>query len=219
MGCPANCANLFNMHYSLIFALLLGAAPFSATAQTAGPAASQPAQEDLVKVALETEAGRIVLAVDRGRAPVTSANFLRYVDSNRLNGINFYRAMKLWQGSGLVQGGVRDGRKLYPPIAHEPTSQTGIKHEDGTISMARTTPGSAQGDFFITIGTVKGFDAGTGQQGDDLGFAAFGRVVEGMDVIRTLLQAPVSATKGEAEGMKGQFLEPPVKILKAERLK
>jgi peptidyl-prolyl cis-trans isomerase A (cyclophilin A) len=207
------------MRYSLICAILLGATPIAAPAQPAAAPATQPAQEDLVKVALQTEAGRIVLAVDRGRAPVTSANFLRYVDSQRLNGINFYRAMKLWEGTGLVQAGVRDGRKLYPPIAHEPTSQTGIRHEDGTISMARTTPGSAQGDFFITIGKVPGFDAGSGQKGDDLGFAAFGRVVEGMDVIRTLLQAPVSSTKGAAEGMTGQILEPPVKILKAERLK
>jgi peptidyl-prolyl cis-trans isomerase A (cyclophilin A) len=207
------------MRYSLICAILLGATPIAAPAQPAAAPATQPAQEDLVKVALQTEAGRIVLAVDRGRAPVTSANFLRYVDSQRLNGINFYRAMKLWEGTGLVQAGVRDGGKLYPPIAHEPTSQTGIRHEDGTISMARTTPGSAQGDFFITIGKVPGFDAGSGQKGDDLGFAAFGRVVEGMDVIRTLLQAPVSSTKGAAEGMTGQILEPPVKILKAERLK
>ena len=204
------------MRYSLICAVLLGATPLAAAAQPAAAPSTQAPQDDLVKVALETEAGRIVVAVDRGRAPVTSANFLRYVDSKRLDGINFYRAMKLWEGTGLVQAGVRDGRKLYPPIAHEPTNQTGIRHEDGTISMARTTPGSAQGDFFITIG---GFDAGTGQKGDDLGFAAFGRVVEGMDVVRKLLQAPVSPTNGEREGMKGQMLEPPVKVINAERLK
>lgn len=207
------------MRYSLICALMLGALPVTAASQPAPTPMTRAAQEEVVKVVLQTEAGRIVVAVDRGRAPITSGNFLRYVDSNRLNGINFYRAMKLWEGTGLVQAGVRDGRKLFPPIAHEPTSQTGIRHEDGTISMARTTPGSAQGDFFITIGKVPGFDAGSGQQGDDLGFAAFGRVVEGMDVVRKLLQAPVSPTKGEAEGMKGQILEPPVKVVKAERLK
>ena len=120
--------------------------------------------------------------------------------------------------AGLVQAGVRDGAKLFPPIKHEPTSATGIRHEDGTISMARQGPGTAQGDFFITIGPVEGFDAASGQQGDDLGYAAFGRVVEGMDVVKSLLGAPVSPTKGEKDGMKGQILETPVKILKARRL-
>jgi peptidyl-prolyl cis-trans isomerase A (cyclophilin A) len=160
------------------FALLLSAftaAPLLAQPTPATSAAESP-KDDLVRVALETQAGRIVLALDRRRAPVTTANFLRYVDAKRLDGINFYRAMKLWEGTGLVQAGVRDGSKLFPPIAHEATTQTGIRHEDGTVSMARTTPGSAQGDFFITVGRVEGFDAATKQPGDDLGFAAFGRV-------------------------------------------
>jgi peptidyl-prolyl cis-trans isomerase A (cyclophilin A) len=84
--------------------------------------------------------------------------------------------------------------------------------------MARTTPGSAQGDFFITVGRVEGFDAATKQPGDDLGFAAFGRVVEGMDIVRKLLAAPVSPTKGAESGMQGQILEPPVKVLRAARI-
>lgn len=210
---------------------LLAAAPMTALAQTssapssaapsAAPPAAAPAAEaptDLVRVALETGAGRIVLALDRRRAPVTTANFLRYVDSKRLDGIAFYRAMTLWEGAGLVQAGVRDGAKLFPAIKHEPTTMTGIRHEDGTISMARQGPGTAQGDFFITIGRIEGFDAGSGQQGDDLGYAAFGRVVEGMDVVKRLLAAPVSPTKGEKDGMKGQILETPVKLSRARRL-
>lgn len=176
------------------------------------------ASRDVVRVALDTSAGRIVLELDKGRAPVTTANFLRYLDAKRLDGIFFYRAMKLWEGTGLVQAGVRDGAKLYPPIAHEPTAKTGIKHEDGTISMARAAAGSARGDFFITIGRIEGFDAGSGQDGDDLGYAAFGRVVEGMDVVKRLLLAPVSPTAGAKDGMQGQMLVTPVKILKAARV-
>ncbi len=209
------------MQCRLIMAALLVGAAIPAAAQQAQPApapASEAPKEDLVRVALDTEAGRIVLALDRGRAPVTTRNFLRYLESGRLDGINFYRAMKLWDGHGIVQAGVRDGAKLLPPVRHEPTSETGILHEDGTVAMARAKPGTAQGDFFITIGKVEGFDAGKDPSGDNLGFAAFGRVVDGMDVIRELLGSPVSATKGEKEGMKGQMLDPPVKIVKAVKL-
>lgn len=203
----------------IITAALLIAAPTPPLAQSAAPARPQEApKEDLVRVALETEAGRIVLALDRARAPITTANFLRYVDARRLDGINFYRAMPLWDGAGLVQAGVRDGAKLFPPIAHEPTSKTGLRHEDGTISMARAEAGSARADFFIILGRVEGFDAGSGQSGDDLGYAAFGRVIEGMDVVRKLLAMPVSPTRGEKEGMKGQILETPLKIRTARRL-
>lgn len=201
----------------IVLAALIAATPAPLFAQPSPSAAPQAAKEDLVQVALDTEAGRIVIAVDRGHAPITAKNFLRYVDAKRLDGITFYRAMKLWEGTGLVQGGVRDGAKLFPPIAHEPTSQTGLRHEDGTISMARAEPGSARCDFFITVGKIDGFDAGT-KDGDGLGYAAFGRVVEGMDVVRKLLAAPTSPTKGAALGMQGQLLEKPVKIVKAARV-
>ena len=196
---------------------LLASAPAPLLAQPVTAAASEAPKDDLVRVALDTEAGRIVIAVDRRHAPITAKNFLRYVDAKRLDGITFYRAMKLWEGTGLVQGGVRDGAKLFPPIAHEPTSQTGLRHEDGTISMARAEPGSARCDFFITVGKIDGFNAGT-KDGDGLGFAAFGRVVEGMDVLRKLLAAPTSPTKGAELGMQGQLLEKPVKIVKAARV-
>ena len=181
------------------------------------PIAAQPAPAgQLVKVALDTELGRIVLELDRERAPVTTANFLRYVDGKGLDGQSFYRAMKVGDG-GLIQGGVRtDARKLLPPIAHEPTSQTGLKNVAGAIVMANAGPGTARSDFFILADDQPAFDAGH-PQGDAHGFAVFGRVVEGMDVVRKILNAPVSATKGEGV-MKGQILEPEVKIVKAGQL-
>src|SRR4051794_4368641 len=122
------------------FALsLLLASPVAA--QTVS-AASAPT-EDLVKVALDTSAGRIVLALDRAHAPITTANFLKYVDAGRFNGESFYRAMKFTDGGGIIQGGITsDARKLYPAIKHEPVSETGIKHVAGTVSMAAFSPGS-----------------------------------------------------------------------------
>ena len=197
------------MIYRIAFALsLLLAAPLAA--QDAAPS------EPPAKVALDTGLGRIVVELDP-RAPVTTANFLAYVDGGRLDGESFYRAMKIADG-GLVQGGVRsDGRKLLPPIAHEPTSQTGLKNVAGAIVMANAGAGTARSDFFILVSDQPAFDAGD-PQGDATGFAVFGRVVEGMDVVKQILNSPVSATKGEGV-MQGQILDPEVKIVKAERLK
>ena len=180
----------------------LAAQPLSA--QSTSPA---PAPAETVEVALDTDKGRIVLALDRGRAPATTANFLKYIETGRLTGESFYRAMKYGDG-GLIQGGVTsNARKLLPPIEHEPVSETGIKHSAGTISMANGGPGTARSDFFILTTDVPAFDAS---------FAAFGKVIEGMDVVKEILAAPVSSTKGEGP-MKGQMLEPAVKIVKAQR--
>ncbi len=172
-------------------------------------------------VAIDTSLGRIVIALDRAHAPVTTANFLRYVDTHRYDGQNFYRAMHAPDGKGgtggLIQGGITtDARKLYPPIAHEPTTQTGIHHIAGTISMANAGPATARGDFFILLSDMPSLDA-NGPGGDANGFAAFGRVTEGMDVVRKIWDSPVSPTKGEG-AMKGQMLDPQVKILHAERV-
>jgi peptidyl-prolyl cis-trans isomerase A (cyclophilin A) len=160
-----------------------------------------------------------VVALDRLHAPVTTANFLHYVDTHRFDGESFYRAMHMPGGDGgLIQAGISsDARKLYPPIAHEATSQTGLKNVAGAISMANAGPGTARSDFFILLSDMPGLDA-NGPGGDANGFAAFGRVIEGMDVVKKIFEAPVSATKGEGV-MKGQMLDPPVKILKAVRLK
>lgn len=192
------------------------AAPLLAQAASASAPAAQ-AQEDLVPVAIDTSAGRIVVAIDRGRAPVTAGNFLRYVDAHRLDGESFYRAMHS-ETSNLIQGGVRsDARKLFPPIAHESTTQTGLRNVAGAISMANGGAGTARADFFILVNDVPGFDA-DGPGSDGTGFAVFGHVVEGMDVVKKIWDAPVSETKGEGP-MKGQMLEPTIKIVKAARVK
>ena len=190
-------------------AALAAAIPFHAIAQPAPP----PVVEDLVKVVLETEKGRIVLALDKARAPVTTANFLAYVDKGWLNGQPFYRAFKYGSG-GIIQAGVRDGAKQLPPIEHESTAQTGLSNVAGTIAMANTGPGTARSDFFIMTADVPGFDS----KQTNIGFAAFGRVIEGMGVVNAILSSPVSATKGDGV-MKGQMLEPEVKIVKASRIK
>ena|SRR5690349_740664 len=188
------------IRFALAFSLL-AAAPLAAQA----PAPSA----DFVKVALDTDKGRIVLALDQVHAPITTANFLKYVDSGRFNGESFYRSMKFTAGGGIIQGGITtDARKLYPAIEHEPVSQTGIKHVAGTISMAAFSPGTAKADFFILTSDVPSFDAS---------FAAFGHVVEGMDVVKAIQASPTSPTKGEGV-MRGQMLDPVVKITRASRV-
>ncbi len=187
-------------------------------AQPVQPPAGAPApKEDLVPVAIDTSLGRIVVALDRGRAPITTANFLHYVDAHRFDGETFYRANHTG-GGGLIQAGIRsDARKLFPPVAHEPTSQTGLHNVAGAISMANSGPGTARADFFILLSDMPGLDA-NGPGGDVNGFAAFGHVVEGMDVVKKISEAPVSQTKGEG-AMKGEMLDPPIKILHAARVK
>lgn len=191
------------------------AAPVAGTEATASAPAPRPAT---VRVSLETSEGAIVLELEAERAPITTANFLRYVEGKRLDGIAIYRATKVAENFGLIQGGVRgDPKRVLPSIAHEPTSVTGLSHVDGTISMARAAPGSANGDFFITIGDMPSLDADPSQPGDNLGFAAFGHVAEGMDVVRRILDSPTSPTEGEG-AMKGQILAVPVRILAARRV-
>ncbi len=190
---------------SLILAALIQTAPVAAPTSSPAPAT--------VKVVMTTTAGPITLALEKDRAPVTTANFLRYVDAKRLDGITFYRSMKLPWNAGLIQAGQRDMAKRYPPIAHEPTSKTGLTHTDGAISMARLAPGTATADFSIVVGDMTGLDA----KPDDPGFAVFGRVVEGMDVVKTIWNSPRSPTKGEGV-MKGEMLEPPVRILTVRRV-
>ena len=202
-------ASMAAMTLRIILAAALAVAVQTPTIAQSATAAAEAPKDDLVRVALDTSAGRIVVALDAARAPITTANFLSYVDSGKFNGEAFYRAMPLSRGGGLIQGGITsDGRKVGKPIAHEPPSKTGLRHVTGTISMASAAPGEARSDFFIMTQDVPSFDAS---------FAPFGRVVEGMDVVKAILAAPVSATKGEG-AMKGQMLEPPVKIVKAARV-
>ena len=191
----------------------------------AAPALTQPApipaptlgtapKDDLVRVRIETSAGVIVLALDRGRAPLTVANFLGYIDRKAFDGEGFYRAMPYGDG-GLIQAGITsDAHKLRPPVAHEPSSLTGLRNVAGSVAMARMVPGSARSDFFIMTNDIPAFDA----DAKDPGFAVFGRVVEGMHVVKAILAAPRSATKGDGV-MKGQMLDPAVTIVKATRVK
>ena len=186
--------------------------PVMAVAQDAAPVASP-----LPRVALETSAGRIVIEVDDRKAPITGANFLRYVDEHRLDGTTFYRAMKSSPATGLVQGGTNnDPARILSPIAHEPTTQTGLSHVDGAVSMARYAPGTATGDFFVSVGPTPSYDAGRSYSVDADGFAVFGKVVEGMEVVRAILVAPTSPTEGEGF-MRGQMLDPKIVIVSARR--
>ena len=205
------------MKHRFLAAALLAVLAAPVTAQSPAPTAAAPApREDLVPVAIDTSLGRIVVALDRGRAPVTAANFLHYVDTHRFDGQNFYRAMHVGEG-GLIQGGITtDARKLYSPVAHEPTAQTGLHNIAGAISMANAGPGTAKADFFILLSDMPGLDA-NGPGGDANGFAAFGHVIEGMDVVKKIWSSPTSPTKGEG-AMKGQMLDPQIRILKAARL-
>ena len=203
----------------LLLTLALAILPLRVSAQSndAG-GANAPASQALVNVRLETTEGPIVVALEQGRAPITTANFLRYVDDKRFDGISFYRAVNVAPGFGLIQGGLRgDARKLLPPIKHEPTTVTGLSHIDGAISMARNAPGTADASFFITVGAIPSMDADPKQSGDNLGFAVFGHVTEGMDIVRHILQEPTSPTEGEGV-MKGQMLVQPVRILSARRI-
>lgn len=188
----------------------------------AGPALAQapaPAPAPLPRVALVTSMGRIVVEVDTVHAPVTARNFLRYVDTRRYDGQQIYRSMKTGDNIGLIQGGVvTDGRLLYPPIGHEPTSQTGLSHVAGALSAPRGAVGTARSDFTIMASDLHYLDAGPDSgSGDGLGYAVFGRVVEGMDVVRAILNAATSPTEGQG-AMRGQMLMPRVRILSARRV-
>jgi peptidyl-prolyl cis-trans isomerase A (cyclophilin A) len=223
-------------------ALLLAATATLATAQTpadappveapppvapappaapAAPVATPAPRPGTVRVAMTTSEGPILLELDADKAPVTVANFLKYVDGKRLDGTAFYRRSNVPNAKdyGLVQGGVRyDPKRVLPGIVHEATTRTGLSHTDGTISMARNAPGTAAGDFFIIVGDMPYMNADPTQPGDNLGYAAFGHVVEGMDVVKRILTAPVSPTAGVGP-MKGEMLAAPVRIVGVKRVK
>ena len=191
---------------------------FAAALAVPKPAAA--AEPDVTPVALATPLGRIVIGLETKRAPITAASFLKYVDRRLYDGASFYRASRP-PGSaaddfGLVQGGLQnDPKKVLPPIAHESTLKTGLSHVDGTISMGRYAPGSAQADWFICLGDQTYLDADP-KDPKTPGFAAFGRVTEGMEILKQVLVMPVDPRKGEG-AMKGEMLAKPVPILTARR--
>jgi peptidyl-prolyl cis-trans isomerase A (cyclophilin A) len=193
--------------------LLAGAGALVATHALAQTPAAKP------KVIVQTDHGTMVLELELEKAPITASNFLRYVDTGRYDGSTIYRATRAGGTGpvGLIEGGLQnDPNKLLPPIAHESTLTTGLRHLDGTISMARYAPGTATADFFICVGPASYLDADPSAPGDNAGFAAFGTVTQGMDVARAVLALP---TNGVARNpvMQGQILDPPVAILSMKR--
>lgn len=196
----------------LALAQVTPATPAPSPAPTIAPAPA-PAT---VRVALTTTLGRIVLELEKERAPITTANFLRYVDGKRLDGITFYRTVKVQPDYGFIQFGVQNApKRVLPPIKHEPTTQTGVQHIDGAISLARLAPGTGAGDFTISVGDQRfSLDADPKRVGDNLGYAAFGRVVEGMDVVKRILDSPVAA----GGHFKGEQIATPVVVTSVRRV-
>jgi peptidyl-prolyl cis-trans isomerase A (cyclophilin A) len=191
-----------------ILAVIL-AAIFTTAAAAAAPATTT--------VTLHTSLGDIRIALETERAPLTSQNFLKYVDAGRYDGATFYRAFRNGHdfSEGLVQGGLgTSSRQAFPPIAHESTVTTGLSHVDGAVSMARGNVGSARGEFFIIVGGLITYDGVP--DGGDPGFAVFGRVVSGMSVVRRIMRLPRSK-EAKSEHMRGQMLAEPVTILSARR--
>ena len=206
------------MLYRLLIPFTLFASPLAAeepAVETAKPATTL--------VVIETTRGDITVALETERAPVTAANFLRYADEDRFDGTVFYRAMHLDWGdppNGLLQGGTQnDPERILGGIAHEPTSATGLSHTDGALSMARLEPGTATGDFSIMIKDQTGLDAQPGSDDPNmqLGYAVFGYVVDGMNVVRAIHASPRDPDAGEG-WMKGQMLAEPVTIVDVRRV-
>jgi peptidyl-prolyl cis-trans isomerase A (cyclophilin A) len=166
-------------------------------------------------VLLRTERGDITIEVNTDRAPLTAANFLRYVDAGLYDGTVFHRAVTKASPRNqavsieVIQGGQVEAAREFPPLPLERTSQTGLRHEDGAVSMARSGPDTATSSFFICLGPQPELDFGGRRNADGQGFAVFGRVTSGMDVVRRIHAAPVDAR---------EQLIPPVKILSARRL-
>lgn len=168
-----------------------------------------------VRLSILTPRGEILVELDGARAPLTTANFLRYLDARQYEGGVFHRTVRLDNQPGkdvlieVVQAGRNPALKSkeWEAIPLERTSVTGLRHTDGTISMARDGPDTATSDFFICIGHQPSLDFGGNRNPDGQGFAAFGRVVQGMAVVREIQAAPAD----------GQSLTPPVRILSIKR--
>jgi peptidyl-prolyl cis-trans isomerase A (cyclophilin A) len=170
-----------------------------------------------VRVRFDTALGPFEVEIDPARAPVTAANFLRYVDGGFYDGGRVHRSARLETQAArpvkieVIQAGINPSRRgdAFPAIPLERTSVSGILHKDGTISMARSGPDTAVSDFFICIGDQPSLDFGGARNPDGQGFAAFGRVVAGMDVVRSIHKAPAE----------GENLSPPIVITGASRVK
>ena len=168
------------------------------------------------RVLLQTGLGEIEIEIDAARAPLTASNFLRYVDGGFYEGGLFHRTVKSDNQPQnkikieVIQGGPNPAKEKdgFPPIKLERTRETSLKHLDGVVSMARDGADTATSDFFICIGAQPALDYGGQRNPDGQGFAAFGKVVRGMDIVRKIQGAPAD----------GQKLAPPIKIIKARRM-
>lgn len=180
------------------------------------------ASEATVNIVMMTTEGDIGIELYLDKAPVTAANFLRLADGEYLDGSNFYRVVRYENDNGnpkieVIQGGLGDERESpFAPIDHESTEQTGILHTDGVISMARGDVGTASSEFFICIGDQPGLDHGNVRNPDKQGFAAFGKVVSGMEVVRRINQLPGDGAS-DSDYTMGQILGEPVSILSVRR--
>jgi peptidyl-prolyl cis-trans isomerase A (cyclophilin A) len=168
-------------------------------------------------IMIKTELGDITLEIYEKDAPTTAANFLKYVDEGRYKNGCFYRVVTMDNQPNnnikieVIQGGLSSETRgnMLPPIEHETTVKTGILHKNGVISMARLKPGSASSEFFICVGDQPELDFGGKRNPDGQGFAAFGKIVTGMDVVNKIHQQPAD----------GQMLDPQIKILEILRVK
>lgn len=177
---------------------------------------SQPEQS---RVLLMTAFGEIELELYLDKAPVTASNFLSLVAGGYLDGGSFYRTVTYDNDNGspkieVIQGGLNNGSSPFNPIRHESTLETGLSHEDGVISMARGEVGSASSEFFICIGDQPGLDHGQPRNADGQGFAAFGRVVRGMEVVQAI-NAAATINSSDSVYTKGQIIAEPVEIMSA----
>lgn len=189
----------------------------------AGAASQAPERRQNAFVVFETEKGTIEMEVDSVRAPATAANFLRYVDAGFFDGGSVNRSVRPDNTVRhdveiqviQVQIDAAREREAFPPISLERTSVTGLKHVNGTMSMARNGPDTATGSFSIVIGDQPEMDVGGRRNPDGQGFAAFGRIVRGMDVVKEIQASPT----GRAGPYGTESLSPPIKVVKAYRRK
>lgn len=192
---------------------LIGGAGLLLAAPALARAAAKP------RVVITTPRGAITVELEDRKAPLTSANFLRYVDAKKYDGGSFFRAVRTpgYPKEGTIVGDANPRAHPFAPIPHESTAKTGLRHQAGTISLGRYAPGSATSTFFICASAEPTYDAHPGAKGDNAGFAAFGQVVEGMPVVRKILSLHTSQSAKYAE-QRGQWLDPPVPILSMRRM-
>lgn len=180
----------------------------------------QPAK--LVRLDMQTALGTIELELYPEKAPITVENFLRLVDGGHLDGASFYRTISPENDNGAppisaIQGGLADAGGEFPPIAHETTEQTGLLHVAGSISMARAEPGTASTEFFICIGAQPALDFGGERNPDEQGYAVFGRVVGGMDVVEAIHEA-VASKPTDIPYFENQLIDEPILIESVRRV-